>query len=172
MQVVVYHLGFSLNIDFVFSPSILTNQIPTYNVRYYLLFQVSFLLDPILWMNGPKRTASNHLSRINNRYIKSSSLFFNRMIPSLSAHSGFFTTSTTCFMPSFLGLQPSFKVCQLAKLDQFWRAILDVKVPDGRNSGPNDVEVLLVAFMALPPRSSLKLRSFEFLAASNRMTVQ
>ena len=89
-----------------------SNQIPKLGyVRYYLLFQVSFLLDPILWMNGPKRTASNHLSRINNRYIKSPYLFFNRMIPSFRAQSGIFTTSKTCFMPSFLGLQPSFKVC-------------------------------------------------------------
>jgi len=49
--------------------------------------------------------------------------------------------------------------------------LLDVKVPDGKNSGPNDVEVLLVAFMALPLRSSLKLRPLEFLAASNRKAV-
>ena len=35
MQVVVYHLGFSLNIDFVFSPSILANQIPRYATIYF-----------------------------------------------------------------------------------------------------------------------------------------
>ena len=35
MQVVVYHLGFSLNIDFVFSPSILINQIQAKYLRTY-----------------------------------------------------------------------------------------------------------------------------------------
>ena len=46
MQVVVYHLGFSLNIDFVFSPSILTNQIQAKYLRTYPTFSGLFFIGP------------------------------------------------------------------------------------------------------------------------------